>query len=248
MSKQEDDIVGLASSLTYPRAEIKVPVYEKWVLPPMFEAQEYEEEEKEESMAISTTSSAPTDWRQPLKTPRRPLKEGRQHGRLPEDLRKKLAEAFNKTLYNILKHVVSKSKKNWHKKIEEELWAYRTMHRTSTQATPYALVYAVIAVFPLEVQIPSLRVALNEGFTQEEAMQLRLQELDLNDEQSLQAHQRLQCYQSRISKSYNKKMVPKWDGKYVVQEAYTSGSYLLADQEGHKVGSINNRYLKQYYS
>ncbi|GAA0146918.1 hypothetical protein LIER_06748 [Lithospermum erythrorhizon] len=45
----------------------------------------------------------------------------------------------------------------------------------------------------------------------------------------------------------NAKMMPKWDGPYVVQEAYTSGSYLLADQEGKKVGPINGHYLKQYY-
>ncbi|GAA0149118.1 hypothetical protein LIER_08377 [Lithospermum erythrorhizon] len=113
-----------------------------------------------------------------------------------------LAKDFNKTLCNILKKVVSKSKKNWHEKIEEALWAYKTMYRTPTQSTPYALVYGVEAVLPLELQIPSLR---------------------------------------------NANMVPKWDGPHVVQEAYTSGSYLLADQEGQKVGPINGRYLKWYY-
>ncbi|GAA0177929.1 hypothetical protein LIER_29767 [Lithospermum erythrorhizon] len=60
-----------------------------------------------------------------------------------------LVEAFNKILCNILR-------------------------RTPTQPTPYALVYDVEVVLPLEVQIPSLRVAMNEGFTQEEAMQLRV--------------------------------------------------------------------------
>ncbi|KAL0392816.1 UNVERIFIED_CONTAM: hypothetical protein Sradi_2504400 [Sesamum radiatum] len=40
-----------------------------------------------------------------------------------------LAEAFNKTFYNLLKKVVSKSKRDWHEKIEEALWAYRTTHR-----------------------------------------------------------------------------------------------------------------------
>ncbi|GAA0138815.1 hypothetical protein LIER_00486 [Lithospermum erythrorhizon] len=66
-----------------------------------------------------------------------------------------LVEAFNKTLCNILKKVVT---------------------------TPYALVYGFEAVLPLEVQIPSLGVAVNEGFTHEKSMQLRLQELDSLDE------------------------------------------------------------------
>ena len=34
-----------------------------------------------------------------------------------------LAEAFNKTLCNLLKKVVSKSKRDWHERTEEALWA-----------------------------------------------------------------------------------------------------------------------------
>jgi len=37
-----------------------------------------------------------------------------------------LAEAFNKTLCNILKKVVNRSKKDLHERIGEALWAYRT--------------------------------------------------------------------------------------------------------------------------
>ncbi|KAL0447771.1 UNVERIFIED_CONTAM: hypothetical protein Slati_1905000 [Sesamum latifolium] len=86
-----------------------------------------------------------------------------------------LAEAFNKTLCNLLKKVVAKSKKDWHERIGEALWAYRTTYRTPTQATPYALVYGVEAVVPLEQQIPSLRIAIQEGLTQEENARLRLE-------------------------------------------------------------------------
>ncbi|XP_075098841.1 uncharacterized protein LOC142175752 [Nicotiana tabacum] len=71
-----------------------------------------------------------------------------------------LAEAFNKTLCNLLKKVVSKSKRDWHNRMEEALWAYRMTHRTSTRATLYSLVYGVEAVLPLELQIPSLRLVI----------------------------------------------------------------------------------------
>ncbi|KAL0445389.1 UNVERIFIED_CONTAM: hypothetical protein Slati_2261600 [Sesamum latifolium] len=54
-----------------------------------------------------------------------------------------LAEAFNKTLCSLLKKVVVKSKRDWHERIGEALWAYRTTSRTPTQSTPYALVYGV---------------------------------------------------------------------------------------------------------
>ncbi|KAL0287452.1 UNVERIFIED_CONTAM: hypothetical protein Sradi_7124800 [Sesamum radiatum] len=93
-----------------------------------------------------------------------------------------LAKAFNKTLCNLLKKVVAKSKRDWHERIREALWAYRTTIRTPTQATPYALVYGVEAVLSLEQQIPSLRIAIQEGLTEEENAQIRLEELEAPDE------------------------------------------------------------------
>ncbi|KAL0308740.1 UNVERIFIED_CONTAM: hypothetical protein Sradi_5816300 [Sesamum radiatum] len=61
-----------------------------------------------------------------------------------------LAEAFNKTLCNLLKKVVAKSKRDWQERIGKALWAYWTTIRIPTQATPYAQVYGVEAVLPLE--------------------------------------------------------------------------------------------------
>ena len=43
-----------------------------------------------------------------------------------------LPEAFNKTLCNLLKKVVSKTKRDWQEKIGGALWTYRTTHRTPT--------------------------------------------------------------------------------------------------------------------
>ncbi|GAA0144907.1 hypothetical protein LIER_05228 [Lithospermum erythrorhizon] len=140
-----------------------------------------------------------------------------------------LAKAFNKTLINILKKVV---------------------------------------------QIPSLRVVLNEGITNEEVVHLRLQALDSLDKQRLNAQQRLECYdpimylqvlqQEGLSALLSsrgmvltvrrpimtikkeKKFVPKWDSPSIIVEAYASGSYMVVDQDGLKVGPINDRYLKSY--
>ncbi|XP_070057246.1 uncharacterized protein [Nicotiana tomentosiformis] len=79
-----------------------------------------------------------------------------------------LAESFNKTLCNLLKKVISKSKRDWNDRMEQALWAYRTTHYTPTQATPYSLVYGVEVVLPLERHIPSLQLAIQEEITDEE--------------------------------------------------------------------------------
>uniref|UniRef100_A0A2N9G4C6 Uncharacterized protein n=1 Tax=Fagus sylvatica TaxID=28930 RepID=A0A2N9G4C6_FAGSY len=187
-----------------------------------------------------------------------------------------LAEAFNKTLCNLLKKVVERSKRDWHERIREALWAYWTTYRTPTQATPYSLVYGVEVVLPLERQIPFLRIAIQEGLTNEENARLRLEELKALDEKRLEAQQHLECYQARLSRAFNKKVKPrsfqqgdlvlavrrpintlhkignkftsKWDGLYVVHEVYTNGAYKIVDKNGIRVGPINARFLKRYYT
>ncbi|KAH6815278.1 hypothetical protein C2S51_020098 [Perilla frutescens var. frutescens] len=152
-----------------------------------------------------------------------------------------LAEAFNKTLCNLLKKVVGKSKRDWHERIGEALWAYRTTHQTPTQATPYSLVY----------------------------------ELEALDEKRLEAQKKLECYQARLSRTFNKKVrprsfqvgdlvlamrrpivtthrvgnkfIPRWDGPYVVTEMYTNGAYKLISEDRVRVGPINRKFLKRYY-
>ncbi|KAG9442522.1 hypothetical protein H6P81_018376 [Aristolochia fimbriata] len=156
-----------------------------------------------------------------------------------------LAEAFNKMLCKILKKTIGANKKSWDEKLGEALWAYRMSFRTPTQSTPYSLVYGTEAVLPLEVQLPSLRIAIREGLTTEECAQQQLAELESPDEQRLEAQQRLECYQSRMTQAFNKKVrlrsfqkgdlvhavrrpmlfmskiggkfAPKWEGLYVVQ-------------------------------
>ncbi|XP_028091507.1 uncharacterized protein LOC114291828 [Camellia sinensis] len=86
-----------------------------------------------------------------------------------------LAEAFNKTLGNLLKNVVTKSKWDWHERIGEALW------------------------------IPSLKIAIQKSLTDDENAKLRLAELEALDEKRLEAQQKLECYQAHLSKAFNKK-------------------------------------------
>lgn len=64
--------------------------------------------------------------------------------------------------------MVDKNKKTWPEKLLEALWAYRNVVRTGTQVKPYSLVFRGEAVLPLEIHLPSLRVAIHERITTEE--------------------------------------------------------------------------------
>jgi len=56
--------------------------------------------------------------------------------------------------------MVSRSRRDWYERLPEALWAYRTTVQTTTGCTPYNLVFGSEVVLPLEVQLPSLRVAM----------------------------------------------------------------------------------------
>ncbi|XP_070048191.1 uncharacterized protein [Nicotiana tomentosiformis] len=66
-------------------------------------------------------------------------------------------EATNKNIEKILRKMVD-NHKQWHEKLPFALLRYSTTVRTSTEVTPYLLVYGTEAVIPAEVAIPSLRI------------------------------------------------------------------------------------------
>jgi hypothetical protein len=107
-------------------------------------------------------------------------------------------------LGKILKKTVIKNRRDWHDHLFEALWAYRVTVRTLTQATPYSLVYGSEAILPLEVQLPSLWVAVHEEMIKDEQIRLRFQELDVLEESHLQAVQNLELYRQNMVRVYDK--------------------------------------------
>ncbi|KAI5338076.1 hypothetical protein L3X38_017347 [Prunus dulcis] len=186
------------------------------------------------------------------------------------------AEAFNKVLCNILKKMVSGNKRDWHERLPEALWAYRTTIRNSTGCTPYNLVFGSEAVLPLEVQLPSLRVALQLTNPDENA-NVRLAELEALDEKRLAAQQRLEIYQAQVAGAFNRKVKfrsfsigdlvltvrrpfvitrkmhgkfePKWEGPYVITKVFSKGAYELSNSEGKCIyPCVNGKFVKKFYA
>ncbi|XP_039131869.1 uncharacterized protein LOC120268610 [Dioscorea cayenensis subsp. rotundata] len=172
---------------------------------------------------------------------------------------------------------VLKSQRDWHERLPEILWAYRTTYRTPTQSTPYSLVFSTEAVLPLEVQIPSLRIALQNELTNEDRVRLHLDEHDALDEGRLEAQHNLEVYKARMARAYNKmahirtfekgemvwvlrrpiitnkhpggKFKSNWEGPYIIEVVYEGGSYHLVDADGRRpMSPINTRFLKKILS
>ena len=60
---------------------------------------------------------------------------------------------------------------DWSEKLPFALYAYCTSLCTSTEATPYSLVYGMEVVLPVEIEMGSLRVALEQQISEAEWVQ-----------------------------------------------------------------------------
>ena len=138
------------------------------------------------------------------------------------------------------------------------------------------MVYGSEAVLPLEIQLPSLRVAV-QLTEPDENVKVRLAELEALDEQRLAVQQRLEIYQAQAVGAFNKrvkfrifsvgdlvltvrrpivihrktpgKFEPKWEGPYVVTKVFPKGAYELSDSDGNLVyACVNGKFVKKYFT
>lgn len=89
--------------------------------------------------------------------------------------------------------------------------------RIATGTTPY-LVYGPDAIMPLELEIPSLRVSLKGIVDDDSYREQRLQQLEMLDEQCINALEHIQVYHKTLQRSYNDK---------VIQRSFSVGDLVL---------------------
>ncbi|KAH7838736.1 hypothetical protein Vadar_030466 [Vaccinium darrowii] len=182
-------------------------------------------------------------------------------------------EAANKSIKNILEKTIESSR-DWHEKLPLALWGYRTSIRTPTGATPYSLVYGMEAVLPIELEVPSLRVLIENEVNEADWLSDRFTELMLFDERRLRALYHIQGYQRRIARAFNKKVKsrdlvegdmvvkeirapifdprgkfrPKWAGPYIIKTILDGGATVILDLDGNEFSNlVNLDQLKRYY-
>ena len=117
-------------------------------------------------------------------------------------------EAANKNIKRILRKIIETSR-DWSEKLPFALWAYRTSFRTSTGVTPYSLVYGMKGVFPIEIEVGSLRVALEQQISKAEWAQSRFDQLSLLDERRLRAADHIQAYQRKMARAFKRRVKPR---------------------------------------
>ena len=99
--------------------------------------------------------------------------------------------------------------RDWSENLAFALWAYRTFFRTSTWATPYSLLYGMEAILPVEIEMGSLRVALEYQISGTEWAKSRYDQLSLLDERRFRASDHVQAYQRKMTCTFRKRVKPR---------------------------------------
>jgi transposase InsO family protein len=66
------------------------------------------------------------------------------------------AESSNKTLIMLIKKKIKENPKRWHEVLSEALWAQHISKHSTTNLTPFELVYRHEAILPIEVNLDAL--------------------------------------------------------------------------------------------
>ena len=183
-------------------------------------------------------------------------------------------EVANKNIKRILRKMVMTSR-DWSKKLPFALWVYRTSFHTSTGATPFSLVYGMEAMLPIEIEMRSSRVALEQQISEVELTQSHYDQLSLLDERRLRAADHVQAYQRKMTRAFRKRVKPRkfqkgdlvlnvlrgfindprgtfrptWTGPYVIRDLTREGASWLTDLDGNQFTEpANVDQLKKFYA
>ena len=151
---------------------------------------------------------------------------------------------------------------------------YRTLAKTMAGYTPFHLVYGEEVVFPIECEIPSLKLAI-ELLPNTYIEYERLLHLHSLDETRIEASLNVDTNKKQVKSQYDKesrprvfskgdlvlvydqdndkigkgKFVPKWFVPLVIKRVLEKGAYELVNYDGEPLSEIiNYLYLNKYFS
>ncbi|PHT27221.1 hypothetical protein CQW23_33175 [Capsicum baccatum] len=116
-------------------------------------------------------------------------------------------EVSNREIKQILAKTVNANRKDWSRKLEDALWAYKTAFKMPIGMSWYQIVYGKACHLPIELEHKALWALKRLNLNWDDAMNLRLEKLNELDEFRLHAYERSDLYKERMKNYHDQRIV-----------------------------------------
>jgi len=177
-----------------------------------------------------------------------------------------LVERFNRTLCESIAKCVD-NVADWDELVPSILFAYRTSRQSTTQMTPFYLVYGRQALLPFDVKgndndesttlldrinnlvndLPQIHADVRARIKNKQQKQKNRYDQRLLSQSPLEIGDQVLLYEASKEKQWSGKLEPKWKGPYYIHQPLLNGAYKLRTLDGKVLKTpFNVKLLKKY--